>query len=115
MKQRQRHPTAILLLVLYIGAGPLSEVLHRHPIPALSASRPQLMNHDCGDKEIHVQLDGARPCAFCFQLSQRVSLPTTHDLPIPLFIFSVQSHAVGTELPVGVDYLFTGKRGPPAS
>jgi hypothetical protein len=115
MKQRQRHPTAIFLLVLYIGTGPLAEVLHQHPLSTLSASRPQLMNHECGDKEIHVPLDGARPCAFCFQLSQRVSLPTTHDLPVPLFIFSVQSHSEGTELPVGVDYLFTGKRGPPAA
>ncbi len=115
MKQRRGHTAAIFVLVLSIVTGPLAEVLHQHPLSTHPTSEPQLMNHECGNREIHVPLDGARHCAVCSQLLQRVSLPATQALPVALSIVSLQSLPDGPGRQVGVDYLFTGKRGPPAA
>jgi hypothetical protein len=115
MKQRRRHTAAIFVLVLSIVAGPLAEVLHRHPLSTHPTSEPQLMNHECGNREIHVPLDSARRCAVCSQLLQRVSLPAIPSFPVALSIVGVQPLPDGPGRQVGVDYLFTGKRGPPAA
>jgi len=115
MNQRRGHTEAIFVLVFCILTGPLAEVLHRHPMSIRPTSRPQLTNHECGNSEIHVPIDSARPCAVCSQLLLRVSLAATYSLPVPLSIFSVQSLPDGPGRQVSVDYLFTGKRGPPAA
>jgi hypothetical protein len=115
MNQRRGHTEALFLLLLYIVTGPLAEVLHHHPMPTRPTSRPQLMNHECGNREIHPALDGARPCAVCSLVLQRVSLPATSAPPVALSILSLQSLPDGPGRQVCVDYLFTGKRGPPAA
>ena len=111
-KSSQRF-SAVVVLGAYILAGVLLDVAHSHDFSLGLQSEPLLLSHDCGGKEIHVPVDQIHPCPACTYSSQWVAIPA---LPLHSRITPVHWTCIVPilcERPLTVDFLSTGKRGPP--
>lgn len=108
-----RNTIACLALVVYVAAGVLLEVGHRHPHDFLLAASPTLSSHSCGEKEIHLPLDKRHDCLACVQSTQRVSGEAMQYVGIhPAMVCSL-GIPVLAEQGLETNVLYSGKRGPP--
>jgi len=108
-----RHIVATLLLIGYVGTGALLEFAHHDMHELLAQSPPVVATHSCGANEIHLPLDKKHECLACSLSTHRVATeilqgPCNHPGLVYLGSISVLDEKISM-----IDFLYSGKRGPP--
>jgi hypothetical protein len=110
-----RTISALLVAASFLWTAVLTELAHQDLPEGVSLSCPVLMQHACGSHERHIPLDDLQQCNVCAQGSQRHSTPPVPLLPERYSTVSPAASPILTDRLVSIAYLFSGKRGPPAS
>lgn len=109
-----RNKTAPFAVITLLWTSVMIERAHTDVIVGSGTGTLVLVQHSCGSTERHLSPERLHQCIVCAQGGQRVStLPAEYHPPavspvIPAAFILSQSQ------PLIIDYLYSGKRGPPA-
>ncbi len=114
MKLHIRTITAVFTVLALLWTSLLLERAHSDFVPGGVKNDPVLTQHTCGATERHIPLSKLHPCIVCALGWHRAATPPAVYLPPGLSPISAAYFSVLDGHPHRIDYIFSGKRGPPS-
>ncbi|MEW6511294.1 MAG: hypothetical protein AB1428_10075 [Bacteroidota bacterium] len=110
-----RGISAVALLAAYVFTGLLAETLHREAITVRLTDDPAVSTHRCGEREMHLPLDGMHRCAICAQSSTRFCTPPQAQGTVSAPLVVVATLPAEPSVLRSAAHPYVDSRGPPLS